>query len=79
VVDSIIAADPTAQLAVVLLALSWQMERIYPLERAAHARAVATAKGGRIGRPVLVDPDKVAYAAHLHDTITKTGVAWTRL
>jgi DNA invertase Pin-like site-specific DNA recombinase len=48
-VDSSNPADPMAQLAVVLLA---QMERTYTLERAAHARAVATAKGRRIGRPV---------------------------
>jgi len=60
--------------------------RTYTLERAAHARAVATAKGRRIGRPVLVDPDKLAYAAHLRDTghtiteiITKTGIARTSL
>ena len=45
-----------AQLAVVLLALFAQMERTYAIERAAHARAVATAKGRRVGRPVLVDP-----------------------
>jgi len=64
-VDSTNPADPMAQLAVVLLALFGQMERTYTLERAAHARAVATAKGRRIGRPVLVDPDKLAYAAHL--------------
>ena len=38
-----------AQLALVLLALFGQMERTYTLERAAHARAVATAKGRRIG------------------------------
>jgi len=45
-------ADPMAQLAVVLLALFGQMERTYTLERAAHARAVATATGRRVGRPV---------------------------
>ena len=44
-VDSSNPADPLAQLAVVLLALFGQMERTYTLERAAHARAVATAKG----------------------------------
>ena len=50
-VDSSNPSDPMAQLAVVLLALFGQMERTYTLERAAHARAVATAKGRRIGRP----------------------------
>ncbi len=70
-----------AQLAVVLLALFGQMERTYTMECAAHARAVATAKGRRIGRPVLVDPDQLAYAAHLHDSgrtiaeiVAKTGI-----
>ncbi len=75
-----------AQLAVVLLALFGQMEGTYTLERAAHARAVATAKGRRIGRPVLVDPDKLAYAAHLRDTgysiaeiVAKSGIPRTSL
>jgi hypothetical protein len=44
-VDSSNPDDPMAQLSVVLLALFGQMERTYTLERAAHARAVATAKG----------------------------------
>jgi DNA invertase Pin-like site-specific DNA recombinase len=85
-VDSSNPADPMAQLAVVLLALFAQMERTYTLERAAHARSVATAKGRRIGRPVLVDADKLAYAAHLRDTgstiteiVTKTGIPRTSL
>ena len=85
-VDSTNPADPIAQLAVLLLALFGQMERTYTLERAAHARAVATAKGHRIGRPVVVDPTKLAYAAHLRDTghtvaeiVAKTGIARTSL
>jgi hypothetical protein len=57
-----------AQLAVVLLALFAQMERTYAIERAAHARAVATAKGRRTGRPISVDADKLAWAAHLCDS-----------
>ena len=83
-VDSSNPADAMAQLAVVLLALFEQMERSYTLERAAHARAVATAKGRRIGRAVLIDPAKLAYAEHLRDTdhtiteiITKTGIPRT--
>ncbi len=75
-----------AQLAVVLLALFAQMERTYMLERAAHARAVATAKGRRIGQPVQVDAGKLAYAAHLRDTghtvaeiVAKSGIARTSL
>lgn len=43
-----------AQLAVGLLALFGQMERTHSLERAAHARTVATAKGWRVGRPTDV-------------------------
>ena len=75
-----------AQLAVVLLALFAQMERTYTLERAAHARAVATAKGRRVGRPVLVDAAKLEWAAHLRDQgdtiaeiVNKTGIARTSL
>ncbi|MGJ9407368.1 recombinase family protein [Nesterenkonia aurantiaca] len=85
-VDSSNPNDPMAQLAVVLLALFGQMERTYTLERAAHARAVATAKGRRVGRPSVVDPDKLAYAAHLRETghtiaeiVTKSGIARTSL
>lgn len=66
-VDTSNPADPMGQLAVVLLALFAQMERTYTLERAAHARAVATAKGRRVGRPVTIDPDRLAYAVHLRD------------
>ncbi|MCL3862998.1 recombinase family protein [Actinotalea sp. K2] len=85
-VDSANPRDPMGQLAVVLLALFAQMERTYTVERAAHARAVATAKGRRIGRPVVVDADKIAYAAHLRETghsiadiVAKTGIARTSL
>ncbi len=80
-VDSTNPDDPMAQLAVVLLALFGQMERTYMMERAAHARAVATAKGRRVGRPIIVDATQLEYAAHLRDAghtiaeiVTKTGV-----
>jgi len=85
-VDSSSPADPMAQLAVVLLALFAQMERTYSLERAAGARAAAIAKGRRIGRPSVVDADKLAYATHLRDTghtiaeiVTKSGITRTSL
>ncbi|MGI8414166.1 MAG: recombinase family protein [Solirubrobacteraceae bacterium] len=85
-VDSSNQSDPMAQLAVVLLALFGQMERTYTIERAAHARAVATAKGRRIGRPILVDPEKLGFAAHLRDSghtiaeiVAKTGIARSSL
>jgi len=85
-VDSSNPDDPMAQLAVVLLALFGQMERTYTMERAAHARAVATAKGRRIGRPVLVDRAKLEYAAHLRENghtiaeiVAKTGIPRTSL
>ena len=77
-VDSSNPEDPMAQLAVVLLALFGQMERTYTMERAAHARAVATAKGRRVGRPVLVDAAKVDYAAHLRGVPT-TSLCGTTL
>ena len=80
-VDSTQPEDPMAQLAVVLLAMFAQMERTYAIERAAHARAVATAKGRRVGRPVVVDPAKLEWAAHLRDQgetiaeiVRKTGI-----
>jgi DNA invertase Pin-like site-specific DNA recombinase len=85
-VDSSNPEDPMAQLAVVLLALFAQMERTYTMERAAHARAVATAKGRRVGRPVLVDPGKLEWAAHLRESgstiaeiVEKTGIPRTSL
>lgn len=85
-VDSSNPGDPMAQLAVVLLALFAQMERTYTLERAAHARAVATAKGRRVGRPVLVDQAKLEWAEHLRDQgltiaeiVAKTGIPRTSL
>jgi hypothetical protein len=85
-VDSANPADPMAQLALVLLALFGQMERTYTLERAAHARSVALAKGRRVGRPVAVSADQLDYAAHLRDSghsiseiVAKTGIARTSL
>jgi DNA invertase Pin-like site-specific DNA recombinase len=85
-VDSSRPDDPMAQLAVVLLALFAQMERTYGLERAAHARSVATAKGRRVGRPVLVDQAKIEWASHLRETghtiaeiVDKTGIPRTSL
>lgn len=85
-VDSSNPEDPMSQLAVVMLALFGQMERTYAIERAAHARSVATAKGRRIGRPSVVDPSKLAYAEHLRDEghtiaqiVEKTGITRTTL
>lgn len=85
-IDSANPEDPMAALALVLLALFGQMERTYTLERAAHARAVATTNGRRTGRPTVVDPTKLAYAGHLRDTghtmteiVTKTGITRTTL
>jgi DNA invertase Pin-like site-specific DNA recombinase len=85
-VDSSNPEDPMSQLAVVMLALFGQMERTYAIERAAHARAVATAKGRRVGRPSVVDPTKLAYAEHLRDEghtiaqiMEKTGITRTTL
>ncbi|MCY7289959.1 MAG: hypothetical protein LH624_17375 [Cryobacterium sp.] len=64
-----------SQLAVVMLALFREMERTYAIERAAHARAVAVSKGREIGRPSVVGPTKLAYAAHWRDTgLTMTEI-----
>lgn len=65
-VDSCNPNDPMVQLAVVLLALFGQMERTYAMEGAAHARAVAAAKGRRIGRPIA-------------EIVAKTGIARSSL
>ncbi len=85
-IDSTNPDDPMAQLAVVLLALFGQMERTYALERAAHARSVALAKGRPVGRPRVVSDELLQYAQHLRDSgysigdiITKTGISRTTL
>ena len=69
-VDSASPDDPMAQLAVVLLALFAQMERTYTLERAAHARAVATAKGRRApafrGHRIPARPRRPAAPGRAH-------------
>ncbi len=56
------------------------------LERAAHARAVATAKGRRVGRPSVVNPNQLDYARRLRDEgatigeiVEKSGIARTSL
>ncbi len=74
-----------AQLAVVLLALFAQMERTYTLERAAHARAGATAKGRRTGRLSVVTESQIAHAVQLRDAgataaeiVSKTGLTRSR-
>ncbi|MEU2004689.1 recombinase family protein [Rhodococcus sp. NPDC019627] len=66
-IDSTSPDDPMGQLAVVLLALFGQMERTYAVERAAHARTVATEKGRRTGRPSVVTDAQLAYATQLRD------------
>ncbi|MEV7574352.1 recombinase family protein [Pseudarthrobacter sp. NPDC089323] len=78
--------SPVAQVAVIMLALFAEMERTYAAERAAHARAVASANGRRTGRPSVVDPDKLEHAIMLRDKgapmreiVSKTGLARTTL
>jgi DNA invertase Pin-like site-specific DNA recombinase len=86
-VDSANPDDPMAQLAVVMLALFAQMERTYMLERVAHARSVAVAKGRQVGRPVTVDAGKLDYARRLRDEdgltlaeiVERTGLPRTTL
>lgn len=57
----------TASLAVALLGLFAELERIYNAERVAHARAVAEAKGLRAGRPRVLSDEQLRYAQHLRD------------
>ncbi|WP_026818250.1 recombinase family protein [Arthrobacter castelli] len=85
-VDSAKPDDPMAQLALVMLALFGQMERTYAIERAAHARAVATSQGKKVGRPSVIDPAKLAYAEHLRNNgysitaiVDKTGITRSSL
>ena len=76
--------------------MGWAAGRAERLRRAAgrlpvarlpaHARAVATAKGRRIGRPSVVDPHKLAYAVHLREAgdtiaeiVAKTGITRSSL
>lgn len=80
-IDTTDPEDSMGQLAVVLLAMFAQMERTYTAERAAHARAVATAQGRRVGRPVLVSAKQIKYAAHLREVghtmgeiVAETGI-----
>lgn len=54
--------SPMAELAVALLALFAHMERVFMRERAAHARAVAEAKGKQPGRPRKLDAKKLTTA-----------------
>jgi DNA invertase Pin-like site-specific DNA recombinase len=78
--------DPMAQLAVVLLALSPRWNARTALNEPPMLCAVATAKGRRVGRPVVVDQAKLEWAAHLRETghtvaeiVTKTGIPRTSL
>jgi len=66
-VDTTDPDDGMGQLAVVLLAMFAQMERTYTAERAAHARAVATAQGRRTGRPATIDPGDLERALWMRD------------
>ena len=50
------------ELAVALLALFAHMERVFMTERAAHARAVAAAKGKQPGRPRKLDSNQLVAA-----------------
>lgn len=59
--------SPTAGLALALLALFSELERVYNAERVAHARAVMEAKGGRVGRPRRLSDEQLRYATHLRD------------
>lgn len=57
--------SPTGTLALSLLALFAELERIYARERVAHARSVAETKGKSAGRPRKLDDEKIRYAQYL--------------
>jgi len=84
-VNSADPADVVGQL-VVLLALFAQMERTYTTERAAPAGAGAAAHGRHVGRPSLLDPTVLAYAAApacaghpMAQIVAKTGMTRSSL
>lgn len=59
--------SPTASIALTLLGLFAELERVYNRERVAHARAVAEAKGLRAGRPRALSDEQIRYGVHLRD------------
>jgi DNA invertase Pin-like site-specific DNA recombinase len=80
------ADEGMARIAFLLLALFAEMERTFTAERAAHARAVAEAKGRHIGRPTAWPADKIDYARLLREQgnslgeiTSKTGIPKTSL
>lgn len=60
---------PTAAMALLILGLFGEIERVYNRERVAHARSVREAKeeGRGVGRPRALDAEQIAYAVHLRD------------
>jgi Site-specific recombinases, DNA invertase Pin homologs len=74
-------AEGMGRMAFLLLALFAEMERTFALERAAHARSVATAHGRRIGRPKAHSDETIEYARLLRqqgdslgEIARKTGI-----
>lgn len=65
--------SPMAELAAALLALFAHMERVFMLERAAHAREVAAAKGKLPGRPRKLDAGQRAAARAALDAGQNAG------
>ena len=55
-----------------------QRERTYMRELAAHARAVATAKDQRVGRPSVVNPNQLDDARRLRDEGDTIDRSWPR-
>lgn len=54
--------SPMGNMAVALLGLFAEMERVFANERAAHAREVARAQGRHVGRPKKLDEKKLTAA-----------------
>jgi DNA invertase Pin-like site-specific DNA recombinase len=79
-------SEGMGRIAFLLIALFAEMERTYAAERAAHARAVAKAKGRHIGRPIAHPAEKIEYARllkaqgdSLGQIAAKTGIPKTSL
>jgi DNA invertase Pin-like site-specific DNA recombinase len=79
-------SEGMGRIAFLLIALFAEMERTFANERAAHARAVAEAKGRRVGRPIAHPAASIDYARLLHaqgaslgQIAAKTGIPKTSL
>lgn len=74
-------SDAMSRMAMMMLAMFAEMERVYARERAAHARAVRRKNGKRVGRKRAHSAETIEYAqllrsqgASLYEIATKTAI-----